>query len=185
MANIIRHFLFPLRPQKFFEIHRMKKNLFNIAGKGKRLPAQGGSQFAACSYDTVGALRKKPECIERFFAKLHLIKNDEIFFGINRAAQVLTKGFYDSRHTCWAGEYFFDTNKVSLKIEVDNIFLAKASLAKVLSTIGFPHAARASEKQRRTPIRTFVAIGPRIKLLFDFSFHGQSACPLLAYLLIF
>ena len=88
-ANGIRHLLLTERPEKLLERHGMHGLLTDAAGKRQLALARGDAELAAGRAYAPARTREKAKRIERPFAELHLVKQDECGFLANGGAFIV------------------------------------------------------------------------------------------------
>ena len=88
-TNGIGHLLLVERPEKLLERHRMHGLLTNAAGKRQLALARGDAELTAGRAYAPARTRKKAKRVERPFAELHLVKQDEGGFFANGGAFIV------------------------------------------------------------------------------------------------
>ena len=88
-TNGIRHLLLTERPEKLFERHGMHGLLADAAGKRQLALARSDAELAAGRAYAPARTREKAKRVERAFAELHLVKQDECGFHANGGALIV------------------------------------------------------------------------------------------------
>ena len=144
----ICHLSFVLCPEKFFKRHGMHGFLTNSAREGQVAFARGDTKLAAGCADAPSRTRKEAEGVERSFAKLNFIEQDECVFLANRDTLVVCNASHDGiDFVCRPLENRCDKIEVGLKVEFDKR-VAGNSFAHLFGYIRFTDAACATYKKR-------------------------------------